>query len=60
MQVHHKDPTALGIFAREVAPAATAMAPGTNLPLPPQKLETKKRIVSQESLAEVQEGQGHR
>lgn len=26
--VHHAEPTALGLFAREVAPAATAMAPG--------------------------------
>jgi hypothetical protein len=30
IQVHHSDATALGLFAREVAPAATAMAPGTS------------------------------
>ncbi len=30
--VHHAEPTALGLFAREVAPAATAMAPGSAAP----------------------------
>jgi hypothetical protein len=31
--MHHKNEKALNLFAREVAPAATAMAPGNNINL---------------------------